>query len=134
MGPKDLRLLEATEVSLLVEWDFVRGAEYYVLTYHPEGEEGSIITVNVPNTENSYLITGLVPGLTYIVQVYAVIKEINSESVTLEAATGKNLGLPVRSARLLLRLFWLLQWLNHLGLKDCSMQLLNDFPCKALIH
>lgn len=104
MGPKDLRLLEATEVSLLVEWDFVRGAEYYVLTYHPEGEEGSIITVNVPNTENSYLITGLVPGLTYIVQVYAVIKEINSESVTLEAATGKNLRPPVCSARLPLRL------------------------------
>ncbi|XP_041955943.1 tenascin-N isoform X6 [Alosa sapidissima] len=87
MGPKELRLLEATEMSLLVEWDFVRGAEYYVLTYHPEGDEGALITVNVPNTENSYLITGLVPGLTYVVQVYAVIKEINSESVSLEAAT-----------------------------------------------
>ncbi|XP_062383585.1 tenascin-N isoform X2 [Sardina pilchardus] len=87
MGPKELRLLEATEMSLLVEWDRVRGAEYYVLTYHPEGDEGALITVNVPNTENSYLITGLVPGLTYIVEVYAVIKEINSESVSLEAAT-----------------------------------------------
>lgn len=126
IGPKDLRLLEATEVSLLVEWDFVRGAEYYVLTYHPEGEEGSIITVNVPNTENSYLITGLVPGLTYMVQVYAVIKEINSESVSLEAATGKNLRLPVCSARLLLKLrLWLLQCLNHLGLKRLSVQGIN---------
>ncbi|KAL2097837.1 hypothetical protein ACEWY4_007044 [Coilia grayii] len=87
IGPRDLRLLEATEVSLLVEWDFVRGAEYYVLTYYPEGDEGALIFVNVPNTENSYLITDLVPGLTYIVQVYAVIKETNSDSVSLQATT-----------------------------------------------
>lgn len=76
-------------MSLLVEWDFVRGAEYYVLTYHPEGDEGALISVNVANTENSYLITGLVSGLTYIVQVYAVIKETNSDSVSLHATTGK---------------------------------------------
>ncbi|XP_063074993.1 tenascin-N isoform X1 [Engraulis encrasicolus] len=87
MGPKYLRLLEATEMSLLVEWDFVQGAEYYVLTYHPEGDEGAMVTVNVPNTENSYLITGLVSGVNYIVQVYAVIKETNSETVSLEATT-----------------------------------------------
>lgn len=45
--------------------------------------------VRIPNTENSYLITGLIPGVTYIVQVHAVIKEIQSEADKIEATTGK---------------------------------------------
>lgn len=45
--------------------------------------------VRIPNTENSYLITGLTPGATYIVQVYAVIKEIQSEADKIEATTGE---------------------------------------------
>lgn len=44
--------------------------------------------VQVPNTENSYLITGLTPGVTYVVQVYAVIKEVQSEPDKIEATTG----------------------------------------------
>ncbi|KAG7456959.1 hypothetical protein MATL_G00241490 [Megalops atlanticus] len=87
MGPEGLRLLRALEESLLVEWDSVAGAEYYVLTYYPEGDEGALQRVKVPNTENSYLITGLTPGVTYIVQVYAVIKEITSKADRLEAST-----------------------------------------------
>ncbi|KAJ8406194.1 hypothetical protein AAFF_G00304250 [Aldrovandia affinis] len=87
IGPKGLRLLKALEESLLVDWDPVNGAEYYVLTYYPEGNEGALQRVRVPNTENSYLITGLSPGVTYIVQVYAVIKEISSEADRLEATT-----------------------------------------------
>lgn len=45
--------------------------------------------VRIPNTENSYLITGLSPGVTYIVQVYAVIKEIQSDADKIEATTGE---------------------------------------------
>ncbi|KAG9338480.1 hypothetical protein JZ751_025714, partial [Albula glossodonta] len=87
LGPKALRLVRALEDSLLVEWDPVDGAEYYILTYHPEGDEAATQRVTVPNTENSYLITGLTPGVTYIVQVVAVIKEISSEADTLQATT-----------------------------------------------
>ncbi|KAJ8274345.1 hypothetical protein COCON_G00089700, partial [Conger conger] len=87
MGTKNLRLVRALEDSLLVEWDSVKGAEYYVLTYYPEGNQGALQQVKVPNTQNSYLITGLTPGVKYIVQVYAVIKGINSEADRLEATT-----------------------------------------------
>ncbi|KAI4810314.1 hypothetical protein KUCAC02_019153 [Chaenocephalus aceratus] len=81
-----LRLVQLTDVSLLVEWESVRGAEYYILTYHPK-DESALKQVKVPNTENSHLITGLSPGVTYIVQVYAVIKEIQSEADKVEATT-----------------------------------------------
>ncbi|XP_035525882.1 tenascin-N [Morone saxatilis] len=87
LGPQGLRLVQVTDASLLVEWESVRGAEYYILTYHPKDDESALQQVRVPNTENSYLITGLSPGITYIVQVYAVIKEIQSEADKIEATT-----------------------------------------------
>ncbi|KAG8014152.1 Tenascin-N [Nibea albiflora] len=87
LGPQGLRLVQATDVSLLVEWESVRRAEYYILTYQPEDDNSALQQVQVPNTENSYLITGLSPGVTYIVQVYAVIKEIKSEADKIEATT-----------------------------------------------
>eukprot|EP00063_Salmo_salar_P071249 XP_014046084.1 PREDICTED: tenascin-N isoform X3 [Salmo salar] len=86
-GPNGLHLVRVTDVSLLVEWQAVRAAEYYVLTWHPEGNDAELERVTVPNTETSYLITGLRPGVTYIVQVYAVIKEIQSEGDRIEATT-----------------------------------------------
>ncbi|KAI3374967.1 hypothetical protein L3Q82_021492, partial [Scortum barcoo] len=86
-GPQGLRLVQVTDISLLVEWESVRGAEYYILTYHPKDDESALEQVQVPNTENSYLITGLSPGVTYIVQVYAVIKKIQSEADKIEATT-----------------------------------------------
>ncbi|XP_044074981.1 tenascin-N isoform X6 [Siniperca chuatsi] len=87
LGPQGLRLVQATDISLLVEWESVRGAEYYILTYHPEDDESVLEQVRVPNTENSYLITGLNPGVNYIVQVYAVIKEIQSKADKIKATT-----------------------------------------------
>ncbi|XP_050952222.1 tenascin-N isoform X1 [Labeo rohita] len=87
LGPKGLRLIKVTDVSLLVEWESVKGAEYYILSYYPKGDEGAIKEVQVENTKNSYLITGLKPGVTYIVQVYAVIRGINSESDEIVATT-----------------------------------------------
>ncbi|MEQ2294514.1 hypothetical protein AMECASPLE_004761 [Ameca splendens] len=86
-GPQGLQLVQVTDVSLLVEWESVRGAEYYMLTYHPKFDEGAMEQVQIPNSENSYLITGLTPGVTYIVQVYAVIKKIQSEADMIEATT-----------------------------------------------
>lgn len=38
-SPQGLRLVQATDISLLVEWESVRGAEYYILTYHPKDQE-----------------------------------------------------------------------------------------------
>uniref|UniRef100_A0A8C2ZW54 Tenascin N n=1 Tax=Cyclopterus lumpus TaxID=8103 RepID=A0A8C2ZW54_CYCLU len=75
-SPQGLRLVQMTDVSLLVKWESVRGAEYYILTYHPKHDEN-----------NSYLISGLTPGVTYIVQVFAVIKDIQSEADKIEATT-----------------------------------------------
>uniref|UniRef100_A0A7N8XUX1 Tenascin N n=1 Tax=Mastacembelus armatus TaxID=205130 RepID=A0A7N8XUX1_9TELE len=86
-NPQGLQLVQVTDVSLLVEWESVRGAEYYILTYHPKDNKSALEQVRIPNTENSYLITGLNPGVTYIVKVYAVIKEIQSEADKIEATT-----------------------------------------------
>ncbi|KAM9501507.1 tenascin-N isoform 1-T1 [Clarias gariepinus] len=87
LGPKDLHVIMVTDVSLLVEWEHVKKAEYYLLSYYPFGNEGAIQEIHVPKTENSYLITGLKPGVTYIVQVKAVIKGISSESDHITATT-----------------------------------------------
>ncbi|XP_060900638.1 tenascin-N isoform X4 [Labrus mixtus] len=87
LGPQGLRLVKVTDVSLLVEWESVSGAEYYVLSYHPEGDQSAMEQVRIPNAENSYLITGLSPGVTYIVQVCAVIRDIRSEADMIEATT-----------------------------------------------
>ncbi|CAI5641252.1 unnamed protein product [Oreochromis niloticus] len=87
LAPQGLEVVQVTDVSLLVEWESVQGAEYYVLTYYPKNDEGAQEQISVANTENSYLITGLTPGVTYIVQVHAVIKEIQSEADEIEATT-----------------------------------------------
>ncbi|KAM4728214.1 tenascin-N isoform 5-T5 [Anableps anableps] len=87
LTPQGLQLVQVTDVSLLVEWESVQGAEYYVLTYHPKFDEGAMEEVRIPNSENSSLITGLTPGVTYIVQVYTVIKKIQSEADIIEATT-----------------------------------------------
>jgi len=39
LGPKGLQLVKVTEVSLLVEWQPVPGAEYYVLSHYPKDDE-----------------------------------------------------------------------------------------------
>ncbi|XP_060787090.1 tenascin-N isoform X2 [Neoarius graeffei] len=88
LGPKGLHVIRVTDVSLLVGWKHVKEAEYYLLSYYPYGYEGAIQEIRVPNTENSYLITGLKPGVTYIVQVQAVIKGISSELDHITATTG----------------------------------------------
>ncbi|XP_047446212.1 tenascin-N isoform X6 [Mugil cephalus] len=87
LGPQGLRLVQVTDVSLLVEWESVGGAEYYVLSYYPKDDEGALEQVEISNTENSYLITGLTPGVTYVVEVYAMVKQIQSEAEKLEATT-----------------------------------------------
>ncbi|XP_028328711.1 tenascin-N isoform X2 [Gouania willdenowi] len=86
-GPRGLQVVEVTDVSLLVKWESVHGAEHYILTYHPEYDEEATEQVHIPNTENSHLITGLTPGVTYFVQVQTVIKEIQSETNRIEATT-----------------------------------------------
>uniref|UniRef100_A0A667WG92 Tenascin N n=1 Tax=Myripristis murdjan TaxID=586833 RepID=A0A667WG92_9TELE len=42
LGPKGLRLVQVTDVSLLVQWESVPGAEYYVLTYQPKDDDGAL--------------------------------------------------------------------------------------------
>ncbi|XP_041134142.1 tenascin-N-like isoform X2 [Polyodon spathula] len=87
LGPKEFRLVKASEESLLVSWDYVPGAEYYLLTYYPEGAEGNIKQIKVPKTKNSHLITGLTSGVNYIINLYTFIKDISSEPSNLEAST-----------------------------------------------
>ncbi|XP_033858340.3 tenascin-N-like isoform X2 [Acipenser ruthenus] len=87
LGPKDFLLVKASEESLLVNWDYVPGAEYYLLTYYPEGAEGNIKQIKVPKTKNSHLITGLTSGVNYIINLYTFIKDISSEPSNLEAST-----------------------------------------------
>lgn len=54
-GPQGLRLVGLTDVSLLIEWEPVSGAEYYILTYHPKNDEHALQQVaftQMANTEN----------------------------------------------------------------------------------
>ncbi|XP_077370922.1 tenascin-N isoform X3 [Festucalex cinctus] len=88
LSPQGLRLVQATDVSLLVQWSPVSGADYYVLTYHPRGQRSALKQVRVPSEETSYLITGLTSGLTYFVEVHAVIRDIQSVAEEIEATTG----------------------------------------------
>ncbi|XP_061835373.2 tenascin-N [Nerophis lumbriciformis] len=87
-SPQGLRLVQQTDVSLRVDWVPVPGAEYYVLSYHPKGQGTALKKFRVPNMESSYLIRGLKSGLTYIVQIQAVIRGIQSEAKNMEATTG----------------------------------------------
>ncbi|XP_057712436.1 tenascin-N [Corythoichthys intestinalis] len=87
LSPQGLRLVQATDISLLVQWLPVAGADYYVLTYHPRGQGSALKQVRVPNMDNSYLITGLTSGLTYFVEVHAVVKGIQSGAEEIEATT-----------------------------------------------
>ncbi|XP_061549960.1 tenascin-N isoform X1 [Phycodurus eques] len=87
LSPQGLRLVQATDVSLLVQWLPVPGADYYVLTYHPRGQGSALKQVRVPNMDNSYLLTGLNSGLTYFVEVHAVIRGIQSGADEIEATT-----------------------------------------------
>lgn len=89
LGSKGLRVIRVTDVSLLVEWEKVKKAEYYLLSYYSKANKEAIQKTQILNTENSYLITGLKPGVTYIVKLQAVIKNISSESDHVTATTGK---------------------------------------------
>lgn len=42
LGPEGLRLVQVTDVSLLVDWESVRGADYYTLMYHPKDDESAL--------------------------------------------------------------------------------------------
>ncbi|XP_019727213.1 tenascin-N isoform X2 [Hippocampus comes] len=88
LSPQGLRLVQSTDVSLLVQWLPVSGADYYVLTYHPRGQGSALKQVRVPKMDNSYLITGLTSGLSYFVEVRAVIRGIQSGAEEIEATTG----------------------------------------------
>lgn len=57
LAPQGLQVVQVTDVSLLVEWESVQGAEYYVLTYYPKNDEGaqeqvgfSTLIISVSNT------------------------------------------------------------------------------------
>lgn len=60
-----------------------------ICVLHPIDALCIVSKVQVPNTDNSYLITGLIPGVTYVVQVHAIIKGIQSESDQIVATTGE---------------------------------------------
>ncbi|XP_034039115.1 tenascin-N [Thalassophryne amazonica] len=86
-SPQGLNLVEVTDITALVEWESVPGAEYYILKYHPKLNASALKQVQIPNTDNNYFITGLSPGVTYVVQAHTVIKELQSDAETIEAAT-----------------------------------------------
>ena len=47
LGPKGLQLVRVTDVSLLVQWQPVKGSEYYMLTHHPKNQEKALQEVRV---------------------------------------------------------------------------------------
>lgn len=51
--------------------------------------------VRVPH-KNSYLIAGLTPGVTYVIQVHAIIKEVHSEADMIVATTGERRPITMR--------------------------------------
>ncbi|KAG7263391.1 hypothetical protein CRUP_017337 [Coryphaenoides rupestris] len=112
-GIDGIRVTGQTEDSLEVVWQNPGGpgaaaVDHFRLTHtDPRGHEGQhdvqqsqeartkhtiVGRVRVPNKDNSYLIAGLIPGVTYAVEVYAVISGFQSEPDSIEATTDGGLS------------------------------------------
>nr|XP_006003183.1 PREDICTED: tenascin-N [Latimeria chalumnae] len=99
LGPQALRLVRATEDSILVNWDHVTGVDYYLIDYYAEGEESSFKEAHVSKLENSYLLMGLQSGVEYRIQLYGVKAEVSSDPSSLRARTVLSLPGGLRVVR-----------------------------------
>ncbi|KAJ7331769.1 hypothetical protein JRQ81_013949 [Phrynocephalus forsythii] len=87
-APWNARLLKTTEDSLAVGWDKMTEVDYYVMAYFPTGNETSVKQVQIPKTEITYEILGLLPGTKYIIALHNVKKAISSDPELLQGSTA----------------------------------------------
>uniref|UniRef100_A0A8D0GKS8 Tenascin N n=1 Tax=Sphenodon punctatus TaxID=8508 RepID=A0A8D0GKS8_SPHPU len=88
LAPWNVQLRKTTEESLTISWDKVTDVDYYLISYHPIGQEVSAKQVQVPKDQLSYEILGLHPGTKYQVTVYHVKKGISSDPEFLHVSTA----------------------------------------------
>ena len=69
-APTGLAYVSATETSLTVKWDTVKGADSYKVYYGISGQDG--YTLAGTASENTLTITGLVSDKKYKIKVYAL--------------------------------------------------------------
>uniref|UniRef100_A0ABM5G9I8 Tenascin-N isoform X3 n=1 Tax=Pogona vitticeps TaxID=103695 RepID=A0ABM5G9I8_9SAUR len=87
-APWNARLLKTTEDSLAIGWDKMTEVDYYVIAYFPLGNETSVKQVQVPKTDITYEILGLLPGTKYIIALRNVRKSISSDPELLQGSTA----------------------------------------------
>ncbi|XP_049602886.1 tenascin-N isoform X2 [Syngnathus scovelli] len=85
-APANLLAHDETENSFMVSWDGVQAEiDGYVLTYH--SSEGSGDEISLGPDINSYILTGLRPGVVYTVYIWAIKGSRASRKISTQAET-----------------------------------------------
>lgn len=86
-APSNILASDETESSFRVSWDPARAdVDGYMLSY--SSSEGSSQEIPVGSDASSYRLTGLKPGISYTVYIWAVKGEKSSRKIFSQAQTG----------------------------------------------
>lgn len=86
-APSNVLASDETESSFRVSWDHARAdVDGYVLSY--SSTEGSSEEIPVGSDTSSYRLTGLKPGVSYTVYVWAIKGGKSSRKISSQAETG----------------------------------------------
>lgn len=86
-APSNVLARDETESSLTVSWDHARAdIDGYALSY--SSSEGSSEEIPVGSDTSSYRLTGLRPGVSYTVYVWATKEAKSSRKISTQAETG----------------------------------------------
>ncbi|XP_077188628.1 tenascin-N [Paroedura picta] len=88
IAPWNTRLLKSSEDSLTIGWDKITDVDYYLISYFPVGDEGSVKQVQVPKDQLSYEILNLLSGTKYVITIHQVKKGVSSDPGLLQASTA----------------------------------------------
>ncbi|XP_041094569.1 tenascin-like isoform X3 [Polyodon spathula] len=85
--PKDLTVTEVTPESVNLTWNNEKIVTEYLITYVPTAPGGLELEFRVPGDQHAATIPELEPGVEYLVQVYAILKNQKSIPVSARVAT-----------------------------------------------
>ncbi|MGH0176036.1 UNVERIFIED_CONTAM: hypothetical protein FKN15_002515 [Acipenser sinensis] len=85
--PKDLTVTEVTPETVNLTWNNEKIVTEYLITYVPTAPGGLELEFRVPGDQQAATIPELEPGVEYLVQVYAILKNQRSVPVSARVAT-----------------------------------------------
>ncbi|XP_058861387.1 tenascin-like isoform X2 [Acipenser ruthenus] len=85
--PKDLTVTEVTPETVNLTWNNEKIVTEYLITYVPTAPGGLELDFRVPGDQQAATIPELEPGVEYLVQVYAILKNQRSVPVSARVAT-----------------------------------------------